>query len=68
MVGAYEAIIPGLTDNIDYYLENKSELEQLIKELYGTEQYIAATKRGIRPVGRIKKLVEFSKENFLSGK
>ena len=68
LVGAYEASIPGLTDNIDYYLENKSELEQLIKELYGTEQYIAATKRGIRPVGRIKKLVEFSKENFLSGK
>lgn len=68
LVGAYEAIIPGLTDNIAYYVANKGELEQSIKDLYGTEQYLAATRRGIRPVGRIKRLVEFSKENFSSGK
>lgn len=67
LVGAYEAIIPGLTDNIEYYLEHKEELKEAIKDLYGKEQYLAATKRGIRPVGRIKRLVEFSKENFLSG-
>ena len=68
LVGAYEAIIPGLTENIEYYLENTDELKQLIKELYSTEQYLAATKRGIRPVGRIKRLAEFSKEKFSSGK
>ena len=68
LVGAYEAVIPGLTNNIEYYLKNKEQLEQAIKELYYTEQYLAATKRGIRPVARIKKMVEFSKENFLSGR
>lgn len=68
LVGAYEAVIPGLTNNIEYYLKNKEKLEQAIKELYDTEQYLAATKRGIRPVARIKKMVEFSKENFLSGR
>ena len=55
LVGAYEAVIPGLTNNIEYYLKNKEQLEQAIKELYYTEQYLAATKRGIRPVARIKK-------------
>lgn len=67
LVGAYEAIIPGLTDNINYYQENKTKLMQKIKGIYTAEAYIAATRRGIRPVGRIKKLVEFSKENFSRG-
>ncbi|MBS6560888.1 MAG: DUF262 domain-containing protein [Clostridiales bacterium] len=68
LVGAYEAIIPGLTDNISYYQENEIELENLIKNLYSSEEYLAATKRGIRPVGRIKKLAGFSKEIFSRGK
>lgn len=67
LVGAYEAIIPGLTNNIDYYQENKAELVQLIKNIYSADAYLTSTKRGIRPVGRIKRLVEFSKENFLRG-
>lgn len=67
LVGAYEAIIPGLTSNIEYYEENKTELAQLIKDLYRAEPYLMATKRGVRPVGRIKRLVEYSKENFLRG-
>ena len=68
LVGAYEAIIPGLAANISYYQENKTELGNIIKELYSSDGYSAATKRGIRPVGRIKKLVEFSKEKFSGGK
>lgn len=67
LVGAYEAIIPGLTANIDYYKNHKPELEEKIKGVYNTDAYLAATKRGVRPIGRIKKLVEFSKENFSSG-
>lgn len=67
LVGAYEAIIPGLTENIVYFEEKKEELECLIRGLYSAEKYIAATKRGVRPIGRIKRLVEFSKENFASG-
>lgn len=67
LVGAYEAVIPGLTENIDYYMENKADLEQMIKDIYSADSYLAATKRGIRPIGRIKRLVEFSKEIFLRG-
>ena len=67
LVGAYEAIIPGLTANINYYKDHKPELEEMIKGVYNTEAYLAATKRGVRPIGRIKKLVEFSKENFSRG-
>ena len=67
LVGAYEAIIPGLTANINYYKDQKIELEQTIKNIYSTDEYQSATKRGIRPVARIKKLSDFSKENFLRG-
>ncbi|GLG90285.1 DUF262 domain-containing protein [Drancourtella massiliensis] len=67
LVGAYEAIIPGLTENIEFYCENRELLKDRIQNLYGSVQYAAATKRGVRPVGRIKKLVAYSKESFLSG-
>lgn len=64
LVGAYEAIIPGVTNKIDYYFQHRDELEKQIKQLYDSEAYLGATKRGIRPVGRIKKLVKYSKEIF----
>lgn len=67
LVGAFEAIIPGLTDNIDYYSEHTDMLKKSIQSLYSSDEYAAATKRGIRPVGRIKKLVAYSREKFLSG-
>ena len=67
LVGAYEAIIPGLTANIDYYQENTEELSEVIKQVYSSDGYLAAIKRGVRPVGRIKRLAEFSKEIFLRG-
>lgn len=67
LVGAFEAIIPGLTDNIDYCSEHTESLKKSIQNLYSSDEYAAATKRGIRPVGRIKKLVVYSKEKFLSG-
>lgn len=68
LVGAYEAIIPGLTDNIDYFKSRKQDLESIIQGLYSADSYIAATKRGVRPIGRIKRLVEFSRERFAGGK
>ncbi len=68
LVGAYEAIIPGLTENIDHFQEKKEELKGLIQGIYSSDQYIAATRRGIRPIGRIKRLARSSKENFASGK
>lgn len=67
LVGAYEAIIPGLVKNVNYYLDNVERLKDKICSIYYQDEYIAATKRGIRPVGRIKKLANFSKEYFESG-
>ena len=67
LVGAYEAIIPGLTENIEHFAANQNNLENVIKHIYSDEAYLAATKRGIRPVGRIKRLVKFSREIFSSG-
>lgn len=68
LVGAFEAIIPGVAENIDYYQDNKEELVKRVRDIYDKEGYLTATKRGVRPVGRIKKLVAFSKEMFRVGK
>ena len=51
----------------DYYQENTEELSEVIKQVYSSDGYLAAIKRGVRPVGRIKRLAEFSKEIFLRG-
>ena len=67
LVGAYEALIPGITSNIEYYRLHKTELEKRIKDVYKDDKYLDATRRGVRPVGRIKKLVAFSKEHFRCG-
>lgn len=64
LVGAYEAIIPGIADNIDYYETHKDDLRNKIDLLYSNEGYLEATKRGIRPVSRIKKLTTLSREVF----
>lgn len=64
LVGAYEAIIPGVTDNIEYYEQHKDVLRDKIDRIYSTDGYLEATKRGIRPVRRIKKLTELSREKF----
>lgn len=67
LVGAFEAIIPGLTDNLDYFLSNKTELRDVISKMYSDEKYLEATRRGIRPVSRMKKLTTFSREYFKRG-
>lgn len=67
LVGAFEAVIPGLAENILYYKDNKEKLSSMIEGIYIKKEYIDATKRGIRPVSRIKRLVAFSKEYFGSG-
>ncbi len=64
LVGAYEAIIPGLTDNLNYYENNKDKLKIRIDQIYMSNGYLEATKRGIRPVSRIRKLTALSREEF----
>lgn len=64
LVGAYEAIIPGLSSKLECYTDDIGQLKSKIKGIYSSPEYIEATKRGIRPVARIKKLSAFSKEYF----
>lgn len=67
LVGAFEAIIPGLTKNIEYFSKHREQIKKIINAMYEKDSYLQATKRGIRPVGRIKKLQAFSKEIFKVG-
>lgn len=62
LVGAYEAIVPGVSENIEYYLENHDILKERIDEIYVSPEYAEATKRGVRPVARIKKLAIASRK------
>lgn len=62
LVGAYEAIVPGVSENIGYYEENHEILKKCIDDIYTSKEYNDATKRGVRPVARIKKLAIASRK------
>ena len=66
LVGAYEAIVPGVSENIEYYEKNNEMLKKCIDAIYKSKEYNDATKRGVRPVVRIKKLAIASR-NLLNG-
>lgn len=66
LVGAYEAIVPGVSENIEYYEKNNEMLKKCIDDIYISKEYNDATKRGVRPVVRIKKLALASR-NLLNG-
>ncbi|MBQ6519109.1 MAG: DUF262 domain-containing protein [Anaerolineaceae bacterium] len=61
LVGAFEVIIPGLVDNLEFFENNPAYLKEKIDNLYLSNEYIDASKRGIRPVARIRKLALASK-------
>lgn len=67
LVGAYEAIIPGVSENVEFYVKNKQILKECIDNIYISSEYQEATKRGVRPVARIKKLAIASRK-LLNGK
>lgn len=62
LVGAYEAIVPGVAENIEYYENNSEKLEKNINSIYTSTEYTEATKRGVRPVARIKRLARASRK------
>lgn len=67
LVGAYEAIIPGVSENVEYYANSQEILKECIDNIYISTEYQEATKRGVRPVARIKKLAIASRK-LLNGK
>ena len=48
----------------DVAFERKETLKNKLDLIYSTNGYLEATKRGIRPVARIKKLTALSREEF----
>lgn len=62
LVGAYEAIVPGVSENIEYYEKNHEMLKKCIDDIHTSKEYNDATKRGVRPVARIKKLAIASRK------
>lgn len=64
LVSAYEAIISGLTQEIQYYEQHHDELKAKLDELYVQDAYRIAVKRGTRPVSRMKQLIAFGRKYF----
>lgn len=61
LISAYEAIIPGIYNNIDYWEGNIELLKEKIVQVYNQPQYENATRRGVRPLDRMCQLIEFSR-------
>lgn len=64
LMSAFESIVPGLLENVEYWESHQDNLEQKIKLIYEQLEYIDATRRGVRPIDRMTRLVSFSKRWF----
>jgi len=64
MIAAFEAIIPGLAWNLDYWETNKDELRERIADIYTQKAFAFATRRGIRALDRMTQLIKFSRMWF----
>lgn len=63
-LSVFEAILCGISENITFWKDNKTQLESKVKSIYDNQLYKDATIRGKRPVLRFKELTQFSKEFF----
>ncbi|WP_037351583.1 DUF262 domain-containing protein [Sediminibacterium salmoneum] len=62
---AYEGILPGLANNIDFYEgEGKSLLKDKVIRMYSEEGFNTAAKRGNKAISRIQGLISFSNSYF----
>lgn len=64
LLSAFEAIIPGIYDEIEYWEEHIDLLKEKIIKIYNQEEYISATRRGTRALDRMCQLIEFSRMWF----
>lgn len=60
----FEAIIVGLTENIDSLCENKDKVKTSIESIITLDNFKEATKKGQRALTRFKLLTELSKEIY----
>lgn len=64
LLSSFEAIVPGLYNNIDYWETHSDLLQEKIKNIYCQEQYEKAMQRGTRALDRMSQLIKFSREWF----
>lgn len=64
LINLYEAIVPGVYQNLSYWQVNESKLKNKITTICGNNEYEEATKRGIRSLDRMQKLIKFSRMWF----
>ena len=61
LLSSFEAIVPGVYENLDYWQDNIDLLKQKIKEIYSQESYEFAMRRGTRTLDRMAQLIKFSR-------
>lgn len=64
MVAAFEAIVPGLYNNLEHWKDNENNLKAKIQQLYTQEDFLNATKPGTRALDRMVQLIQFSRTWF----
>lgn len=64
LLSSYEAILVGISENVEYWQNNKESLEDKIKSIYINEEFNNAIGRGRRPILRFKELINFSRKFF----
>lgn len=64
LLSSYEAILVGISENIEYWENSKELLEDKIKSVYTSAEFNTATARGRRPILRFKELINFSRKFF----
>ena len=64
MLASFESIVPGIFPNIEYWENNKNQLQNKIIKIYTQEPFITASKRGTRALDRMAQLIIFSRNWF----
>lgn len=64
LVGAYEAVLSGLRENLEYYEKNPKDLTDKIKSMYTQDDFVSTKNKGVRAVNRIKQLFNFGTKYF----
>ncbi len=64
LLSSFEAIVPGLYNNIEYWESNKQELIEKVKSIYHQGEYEFAMRRGTRALDRMAQLIQFSRKWF----
>ncbi|MGL4993994.1 MAG: DUF262 domain-containing protein [Bacteroidales bacterium] len=61
----FEAIVPGIANNIDYYEQaNSEQVKDKIIQMQDKDQYLEGAKRGVKALTRIRSMIEFSNDYF----